>query len=110
MALMLRAGAMKRAIAVLAAAVALVAGAGSIRAQPSQYLCIVEHAAGLHYDAQVGASQPQMFAAGRKYIMRRVTADDWNGHLGGTLRAEKPRPTWMFFEFDDAKTPVAVLG
>jgi hypothetical protein len=73
-------------------------------ADSNQYLCIVEHSTGLHYDPQSKAWGPQAFG-GRKYIMRRLTDDDrreWRVLLQG-----RPRANWVFFEFGD-KFPTAI--
>jgi len=46
-------------------------------AAPDQYLCIAESAAGLHYDARSRAWKPRAFTTDeRKYILRRINADD----------------------------------
>jgi hypothetical protein len=42
-------------------------------ADPSQYLCIVEHASGLHYDPRANSWTPQVF-------LRRLNDEDWRGH------------------------------
>src|SRR5580700_3250095 len=45
-------------------------------AEPSQYLCTGEQAAGIHYDNRTNAWKPQAFAAGKKYVLRRLNDDD----------------------------------
>ena len=49
------------------------------KADPNQYLCVVEQAAGLHYEKQTDAWGPQGFPPGRKYVLRRLTEDDLKG-------------------------------
>jgi hypothetical protein len=46
------------------------------QADLSQYLCVVEQSAGLHYDQQMKSWAPQAFSTGRKYVLRRVNDDD----------------------------------
>ena len=69
---------------------------GTTHAEPSQYLCVVEHAVGLHYDKQARAWGPQSFQSGGKYIFRKLNDDDrdrWR------LREDYPEANWAFFEF-----------
>jgi hypothetical protein len=74
-------------------------------AAPSQYLCITDQAAGLHYDRQTGAWIPQAFSNRPKYILRHLTDDDWKGEYRSILKDQTPQPTWGFFaiggEFTD---------
>src|SRR5713101_1645322 len=85
-----------------ALAMALTTGA---QAEPSQYLCVVESAAGLHYDAQTQSWKPQAFGTGRKYVLRRLNDDDsvlirWNDeYLKKFVNPNKPKPNWAFFEY-----------
>jgi hypothetical protein len=45
----------------LAATALLVASMTGAQAEPSQYICVVEHAAGLHYDRQADTWLPHAF-------------------------------------------------
>jgi hypothetical protein len=81
---------------VFAAEAILAFATGTTHAEPSQYLCVVEHAVGLHYDKQVRAWGPQSFQSGGKYIFRKLNDDDrgrWR------LREDYPEANWAFFEF-----------
>jgi hypothetical protein len=76
---------------------------GNALAEPNQYLCTVEHAAGLRYDKQTGAWHPQEFGS-RKYVLRRLTDDDrdekkgkWWGLFKGNTKAN-----WAFFPYGEA--------
>jgi hypothetical protein len=78
--------------------IALTTGA---KAAPSQYLCIVEHAAGLHYDKQANAWIPQAFGTGGKYILRKLNDDDRDQQKGKWWRllTHYPNANWALFEF-----------
>jgi hypothetical protein len=74
------------------------------QAEPKQYLCAVEHAAGLHYSAETGTWGPQAFSTSRKYVLRRLTSDDFDHNKGkwwGLLEPIEgdPKPNWAFFEY-----------
>jgi hypothetical protein len=66
---------------------------------PTQYLCIVEHAAGLHYDRQTKVWGPQAFASNGKYIFRRLNDDDRDKQKGNWRYslAAHPKADWAFF-------------
>lgn len=53
----------------------LIASATVARADPSEYICVVEHAAGLHYDEQSHNWSPQAFGT-RNYVFRKLTDAD----------------------------------
>jgi hypothetical protein len=84
------------------------ASSGSALAVPNQYLCTVEHAAGLHYDKQTGAWRPQEFGS-RKYVLRRLTADDRDEKKGKWWPLLKDaKANWAFFNYGEADPmPVA---
>jgi hypothetical protein len=96
---------MKRSQSLLAAIALMMVLVTGALADPNQYLCIVEHSTGLHYDHQTKAWGPQAFAA-RKYILRRLTDDDRKGELQSFLQ-DDPKADWAFFEFGD-KRPVSL--
>lgn len=75
--------------------------ATSTLAAPSQYLCITNQPAGLHYDRQTGAWIPQAFSDRTRYILRHLTDNDWKGKYRSILKGRTPQPTWGFFEFGD---------
>jgi hypothetical protein len=73
-------------------------------AEPSQYLCVVEHAAGLHYDKQTNEWGPHPFTTGdmaAKYVLRKLTDDDRDHQKGKwwSLIEDNPNANWAFFEF-----------
>jgi hypothetical protein len=71
----------------------------AVRADPNQYLCTVEHAAGLHYDKQTNAWKPQEFGS-KKYVLRRLTADDRNEKSAfSSLLQGNPKANWAFFRY-----------
>jgi|HubBroStandDraft_6_1064221.scaffolds.fasta_scaffold249613_1 hypothetical protein len=68
------------------------------KADPNQYLCVVEQAAGLHYEKQTDAWGPQGFPPGRKYVLRRLTEDDLKGKYQDLLADMKQAESnWGFF-------------
>jgi hypothetical protein len=75
--------------------------------ETNQYLCVVEQAAGLHYDNQVGAWRPQAFGTSRKYILRKLNEDDRDHQKGWSLFEGRPKATWAFFEFGRDGVPKA---
>ena len=79
------------------------------RADPSQYLCVVEQAAGLHYEKQTDAWGPQGFPPGRKYVLRRLTEDDLKGKYQDLLTDMKlAESNWgLFRESASDHLPVA---
>lgn len=72
-------------------------------ADSSQYLCVTDEAAGLHYDKQSDVWRPQAFATGGKYILRHLTDAERKREQTWD---PKSKATWGFFEFDDG-TPTA---
>lgn len=68
-------------------------------AEPNQYLCLVESASGLHYDAQVKSWKPRAFDASGKYVLRRITDDDRRGVYQSAF---EPFGDWAFFKFGDS--------
>jgi hypothetical protein len=95
-----------------AIAFALIAGVSGVCAEPSQYVCTVEHTTGLHYDKQTGVWGPAPFVAGAKFVMRKITDDD-RDHQKGKWWAlydegKCADDDWAFFEF--AKPDPLPLG
>ena len=84
---------MKKTLAVL---VLLGTSVGAKAADPSQYLCVVEQSAGLHYDKQNQSWAPQSFSSARKYVLRRVNDDDRREWAG--LFKMHPNATSIFVE------------
>jgi hypothetical protein len=78
-------------------AILLVATTVAAQADPSQYLCIAEQSAGLHYDKQTKVWGPQAFAAQSKYILRRLNDNDRENWP--SLLKEHPNADWGFFSF-----------
>jgi hypothetical protein len=79
------------------------------QADPNQYLCTVEHAAGLHYDKQTNVWKPQEFGS-RKYILRRLTDDDRDENKGKwwALLKDNPKANWAFYSYGkDKPMPLA---
>jgi hypothetical protein len=70
------------------------------QAEPSQYLCVVEHAAGLHYNRQTNEWGPQAFGS-KKYVLRQLNDDDRDKKTGRwwSLLEDNPEAHWAFFEF-----------
>lgn len=84
--------------------------ATSAVAEPSQYLCVVKEAAGLHYGSQNSAWQLQAFEM-RKYTLRRLTDDDQDHQRGKwwALLDKAPEANWAFFEFgSDTPMPLSI--
>ena len=74
------------------------------RADPSQYLCIVDQSAGLHFDAQKREWRPRAFDPGRRYIFRRLSDDDLKGGWAQLLTLPNiPKQTWGLFEFGEGR-------
>lgn len=82
-------------VTALALILATVAHAGS-----SQYLCIVDQSAGLRYDDLTKAWRPQAFAAGSKYVLRRLKDDDLTGKYASLLD-QQPELNWGMFKFGE---------
>ena len=90
-----------RAFALLAM---IISNFGASAEQSNQFLCIVEHAAGLRYDNQTKAWKPAAFATGAKYLVRRINQADLT-----ELQKKYPRANWVFSAFGEKTTqPIAV--
>lgn len=89
---------MKRWLPILLLAIGPVA-----LAEPSNYVCAVEQAAGLHFDTRTNAWVPTTFKPGREYVLRRLSDEDLNGKYKTFLNGN-PKPSWAFF---DAEMPIA---
>ena len=71
---------MMRSFLPAALAAVLLIGSGSrLHADPDRYLCISEYVAGVHYFPATKTWSPQIFTAGQKYILRRLTGDEREG-------------------------------
>jgi hypothetical protein len=82
--------------------VALLTASTSAWADQPHYLCVAEQSSGFHYDKQNDAWRPQVFAAGAKYIFRRVSDDDRDKGKGGWRTFFfSPENKWAFFKFED---------
>jgi hypothetical protein len=84
-------------------------------AAPSQYLCIAESAAGLHYDAKTQSWKPQTFTADGKYVLRRINDDDRKKYeillkYAGTRGAPETDANWAFFTFEENPRPLATCN
>jgi hypothetical protein len=73
-----------------------------VLADPNQYRCTVEHAAGLHYDKQTNAWRPQEFGS-KKYVLRRLTDDDRDEKKGKwwPLLKDNAKANWAFFDYGE---------
>jgi hypothetical protein len=78
----------------------LIAGA---RARPDQYVCVVEHAAGLHFDEKVGGWRPRGLGSDGNYTLRRLTEDDARRGDYQLLLKYQPKANWAFFKLGDAR-------
>jgi hypothetical protein len=94
----------------LASVLMTVVATTTARADPNQYLCTVEHAAGLRYDKQTGAWHTQEFGS-KKYILRRLTDDDRDEKksLHWPL-VSNPQANWAFFDFDKNDPPILLAS
>jgi hypothetical protein len=83
----------------------LLTAVGAAHSEPTQYVCTVEHAAGLHFDPQTSTWVTREFGT-RKYMLRRLTDHDkkrrwWSSAL------RDPQANWAFFDFGkDDQTPL----
>jgi hypothetical protein len=78
-------------------------------AEPNQYLCVAERAAGLHYTPQSNAWGPQAFRGETKYILRRLTDDDRKSAFGFVLR-DNPKTNWVFLELGEKQATGLCVG
>jgi hypothetical protein len=91
---------------------AIILSCGASAGPPNQFLCIVEHSAGLHYDKQSKVWTPAAFATGAKYIVRRVNSNDvaeqekkkWGLWLQQILQ-NHPKADWFFSQFGEKDAP-----
>ena len=91
----------------------LIVGVSGVCAEPSQYVCTVEHAAGLQYDKQTDLWGPAPFAPGAKYVVRKISEDDRDHQKGKwwPILELKPEDDWAFFEFGKPDpTPLATCS
>jgi len=94
---------------------ALVLAMAPAGAAPSQYLCVSESAAGLHYDAKIQSWKPQTFTADGKYVLRRINDDDRKKYgillkYAGTRDAPVTDADWAFFTFGENPRPLATCN
>jgi hypothetical protein len=75
-------------------ALLLIAIAKAAHADPSQYLCLAERSAMLHYDRQARAWAPQVaFVSGDKFLLRALNDDE--------RKAWHSDAQWGFFRFGE---------
>jgi hypothetical protein len=70
-------------------------------ADPSRYLCVVDDAAGLHYERSIAAWRPQTFKPGHKYIFRHLTPDDRDKGKWQSLLKIRSEAGWALFDFGE---------
>jgi hypothetical protein len=80
----------KRKFVLTAAAVIASAGRPAM-ADTNSYACTVTMASGLHFNRETKQWQPQQFAAGSQYILRKLTDEDAKGDLGASVYRETDR-------------------
>jgi hypothetical protein len=92
---------MRSPLAVVVALLVTALASPTTHAEPSQYLCVVEHAAGLAYDKQAKAWGAAPFLAGAKFVFRKLTDDDRDHEKGKWWAAfEHSNANWALFEFE----------
>jgi hypothetical protein len=82
----------------LAAVALLMSVTITANAEPTQYLCLVEQASGLHYDKQSDSWRPWVFDVGLRYILRRLNDDDRH-QFRHDLDRLGAGANWVFMEF-----------
>jgi len=72
-------------------------------ADPNQYLCIVDEAAGLHYDRSFKEWRPETFKPSSKYIFRHLTPDDRDEQKSkwSAILNSRPKAKWGLFDFGE---------
>ncbi|MET4070631.1 hypothetical protein ABID58_005438 [Bradyrhizobium sp. S3.2.6] len=83
----------------VAGIVLVMAWSDPANAEPSQYVCTAEHAAGLHFDRQAGTWGVKEFGAS-KYNLRRLTEGDRDKSKSKywPLLERHPKANWAFFK------------
>jgi hypothetical protein len=91
----------------LFALTALLITSTSMAAEPSQYLCTAEAAAGLHYDKQTDGWRGQAFNTATKYLLRKLNDTDRDEQRGKwwALLEKHSEANWAFFEFGESNPP-----
>ena len=84
-------------------------------AATSQYFCVAESAAGLHYDVTTQSWKPQTFAADGKYVLRPINDDDRKKYeillKYAGIRGDAETDTgWAFFTFEENPRPLATCN
>jgi hypothetical protein len=79
--------------------------------QAEQYLCITEHAAGVHYMAATKTWEPTIYTTGSKYVLRHLNGDERqakypdNNPQGYTILSSQSndpsKSEWGFFYFGE---------
>src|SRR6516225_4388176 len=83
----------------------LLSAAVAAHSEPTQYVCTVEHAAGLHFDSQTSTWGAREFGI-RKYMLRRLTDRDQKKRWWSSALRD-PQANWAFFDFGkDSQTPL----
>jgi len=82
--------------------------ATAAQAEPSQYLCSIERAAGVAYNKQTKKWETRVDSTGQ-YVLRKLTDDDRDKKKGhwAHLFSEHPRANWAFFDFGKDDPPLA---
>jgi hypothetical protein len=85
-------------------ALPVLAVALNVSAEPAAYVCVVERAAGLHFDTRSNTWRPTTFEPGHEYTLRHLSEDDFKGGKYRFLLNGDPKPNWAFF---DREMPLA---
>jgi len=85
----------------------LLAMALGVSAEPSTYVCAVEHAVGLHFDNKTTTWVPTTFKPGHEYVLRRLSENDLKNNKYKSFLNGNPKPNWAFF---DGEMPVATCA
>ena len=70
-------------------------------AEPSEYLCTPTHSVGLHYDESSRVWTGRAFTPSERYVLRKLTKEDWAGKYGTTYLNQNNKPTWVFYQVGD---------
>ena len=82
-------------------AILLVATSTVAQADPSQYLCLAERSAALHYDKQAKTWAAQAFVPNDKFVLRRLSDDE--------RKNWRSNAKWGFFGLGET-WPTALCG
>jgi hypothetical protein len=92
------------ALALCAALGAAPAGS-SAAAAAGPFLCTPQQSSGFHYDAGSSAWRPTSFTTSHQFLLRKLTAEDWQKY-GGLFSQARGRPQWVFYSVGE-ETPLA---